>query len=137
LASESNIKTAEKIFSSVGQTFNIEEIHMNAVTGLSGSGPAFIYEVVAALRDGGMEAGLTRELSNTLAELTMLGSVKTLLKTKMSPEELKTMVASPGGTTVAGLRVMEEANFKATLQKAVIKASARAKEISEEFEKSL
>jgi pyrroline-5-carboxylate reductase len=136
-AQEKDLKTAEKIFSSVGDTMRVEERQMNAVTGLSGSGPAFIYEVIDALTDGGIEAGLPKDIAAALALKTALGSIKTMIKTKKTPEELKNMVASPGGTTVAGLRALEEANFKGALKKAVIKASARAKEISEEFERSL
>jgi len=136
-AQEKDLKTAEKIFSSVGDAIRIEEKNMNAVTALSGSGPAFVYEVVEALTDGGVEAGLSKELAAELAKLTVLGSIKTVIKTKKTPEELKAMVASPGGTTLAGLRVMEEGNFKGTLKKAVLRASARAKEISEEFDRSL
>lgn len=136
-AQEKDMKTAEKIFSSVGDTIRVEEKYMNAVTGLSGSGPAFVYEAINALADGGIESGLPKDLSMELALKTALGSVKTVVKTKKTPEELKNMVASPGGTTVAGLRALDEGNFKGALKKAVIKASARAKEISEEFEKSL
>ena len=136
-AQEADLKTAEKIFLSVGDTIRVEERQMNAVTGLSGSGPAFIYEMVDALTDGGIEAGLPKGISESLALKTALGSIKTMVRTKKPPEELKNMVASPGGTTVAGLRVLEEANFKGALKKAVVKASARAKEISEEFERSL
>jgi pyrroline-5-carboxylate reductase len=115
----------------------VEEKQMNAVTGLSGSGPAFIYEVVDALTNGGIEAGLPKDISAALALKTALGSIKTMVKTKKTPEELKNMVVSPGGTTIAGLRALEEANFKGALKKAVIKASARAKEISDDFERSL
>jgi len=136
-AQERDMRTAEKIFSSVGDAIRVEEKYMNAITALSGSGPAFVYEAVDAMTNGGIEAGLPKELSATLAKMTVLGSIKTMIKTKKSPEELKSMVASPGGTTVAGLRVLDEANFKGALKKAVIKASARAKEISEEFERSL
>jgi pyrroline-5-carboxylate reductase len=136
-ASGKDVKLAEKIFSSVGDVMMIEERHMNAVTALSGSGPAFIYEVISALTDGGVEAGLPKQLARELALKTVLGSVKTMIKTKKSPEELKNMVASPGGTTVAGLRIMDEANFKNILIKAVMRASARAAEISDEFERSL
>ena len=135
LAGESEIKLTEKIFSSVGETFRIEEKHMNAVTALSGSGPAFIYEVVIALMDGGVEAGLSKELAKKLAEKTIIGSIMTVVTTGKHPEELKAMVTSPGGTTLAGLRVMEEHNFRAILKKAVLRAAARAKEMSEEFEK--
>ena len=136
-AQEEDMKTAEKIFSCVGDTIRVEERQMNAITALSGSGPAFIYEAIDALTDGGIEAGLPKEMSSSLAIKTALGSIRTLIKTKRSPEELKNTVASPGGTTVAGLRALEEANFKGALKKAVVRASARAKEISEEFEKSL
>lgn len=137
LAKPSHLDTAEKIFRSVGDVIRVEEKLMNAVTGLSGSGPAFIYETLDAMADGGIYAGLPKELAMQLAQKTILGSIRTAIKTKKSPEELKNMVASPGGTTIAGLRVMEEANFKSILQKAVVKATARAKEISEEFDKSL
>jgi len=136
-AQEKDVKTAEKIFSCVGDTIRVEEKQMNAITALSGSGPAFIYEAIDALTDGGIEAGLPKDMSSALALKTALGSIKTLIKTKRSPEELKNAVASPGGTTVAGLRVLEEANFKGALKKAVVRASVRAKEISEEFERSL
>jgi pyrroline-5-carboxylate reductase len=136
-AQEKDLKTAEKIFSSVGDTIRVEEKYMNAVTALSGSGPAFVYEAIDALADGGIEAGLPKDLAAQLSLKTALGSIKTVIKTKRSPEELKNMVASPGGTTVAGLRVLDEGNFKGTLKKAVVKASARAREISEEFERSL
>jgi pyrroline-5-carboxylate reductase len=136
-AEENDLKTAEKIFSAVGDTIRVEERYMNAVTGLSGSGPAFVYEAINALADGGVESGLPKDMSMQLALKTVLGSVKTVIKTKKTPEELKNMVASPGGTTVAGLRVLDEGNFKGALKKAVMKASARAKEISEEFERSL
>ncbi len=135
LAGEADIKIAEKIFSSVGETFRIEEKYMNAVTALSASGPAFIYEVVIALMDGGVEAGLPKELAKKLAERTIIGSIMTVIRTGKHPEELKNMVTSPGGTTLAGLRVMDEHNFKSILKKAVVRAAARAKEISEEFEK--
>jgi pyrroline-5-carboxylate reductase len=136
-AQEKDLKTAEKIFSSVGDTIRVEEKYMNAITALSGSGPAFVYEVIDALVDGGIEAGLPKDLSAQLAVKTALGSIKTVIRTKKSPEELKNMVASPGGTTVAGLRSLDEGNFKGALKKAVVKASGRAKEISEEFERSL
>lgn len=136
-AQEKDMKTAEKIFSGVGDTIRIEERLMNAVTALSGSGPAFVYEVIDALTDGGVDAGLPKELALALVTKTVLGSVKTIIKTGRSPEQLKGMVVSPGGTTLAGLRVMDEANFKEILKKAVVRASVRAKEISEEFERSL
>jgi pyrroline-5-carboxylate reductase len=136
-AEEKDLKTAEKIFSSVGETIRVDEKNMNAVTALSGSGPAFVYETVDALVNGGIEAGLNKDMASRLALKTVYGSVKTLIETKRTPEELKTMVASPGGTTVAGLRVLDEGDFKGTLKKAVVKASARAKEISEDFERSL
>lgn len=137
LARESHIREAEMIFSAVGVTARIDEKHMNAVTALSGSGPAFVYETLSALTDGGIEAGLTKELAKKLAERTVFGSIMTVMKTGKSPEELKNMVVSPGGTTIAGLRVLEEGGFKSMLRKAVVKAAARAREISEEFDRSL
>lgn len=136
-AEDRDVRTAEKLFSSAGDTVRVEERYMNAITALSGSGPAFVYEVLDALIDGGVEAGLSKELAAKLAYKTLLGAARTIIKTKRSPEELKSMVTSPGGTTIAGLRVLEEGNFKDTLKKAVVRASSRAKEISEEFERSL
>jgi pyrroline-5-carboxylate reductase len=136
-AKEKDLKIAEKIFMSVGDAERADEKLMNAVTGLSGSGPAFVYETLSAMIEGGIEAGLSKELSKKLAEKTMLGSIKTVIKTKKSPDELRDMVTSPGGTTLAGLRVMEEGKFKSVLAKAVVRAAGRAKEISEEFERSL
>ena len=121
----------------MGDTVRVVERYMNAVTALSGSGPAFVYEALEAMIEGGLEAGLPKEMAKKLAEGTMLGSIKTVVKTKKSPEELVSMVASPGGTTVAGLRMLEEGNFKAAMRKAIVRASARAKEMSEEFERSL
>ncbi len=115
----------------------VDEKNMNAVTALSGSGPAFVYETVDALINGGMDAGLSKDMAAKLAQKTVLGSIKTVIETRRTPEELQAMVASPGGTTVAGLRVLDEGKFKGTLIKAVLKASARAKEISEDFERSL
>lgn len=132
-----HVETAKKIFSSVGDVFEVEEKLMNAVTGLSGSGPAFVYEAISAMTAGGVEAGLSKEMSQKLSELTVLGSVLTVINTGASPEELKNMVTSPGGTTLAGLRVMDEGKFKQTLSSAVVKAAARAEEISKEFDKSL
>lgn len=137
LAQEKDVKSAEKIFSSVGDTIRIDEKHMNAATSLSGSGPAFVYEIVNVLTDGGVEAGLTKDLAAELASKMMLGSIKTVIKTKKAPEELVAMVTSPGGTTIAGLRVLEEGKFKETLKKAIVQAAMRAKEIGEEFERSL
>ncbi len=137
LAGEGDIRSAEKIFSPVGETFKIDERYMNAVTALSGSGPAFVYEVIMALTDGGIEAGLPKEMAKKLAERTVFGSIMTVIKTGKHPEELKNMVTSPGGTTIAGLRVMEEHNFKAILKKAVLKSAARAREMSEEFDRTV
>ena len=136
-AQEKDLKMAEKIFSSVGDVSRIDEKYMNAVTGLSGSGPAFVYEMLEALTNGGIEAGLSRETAKKLAERTMLGAVCTVIRTGRTPEELKAMVTSPGGTTLAGLRVMDENGVKQALRKAVVRAAQRAKEISEEFERSL
>jgi len=136
-AEEKDMRTAEKIFSNVGDTIRVDEKLMNAVTALSGSGPAFVYETLNALIEGGIEAGLSKELSASLARATVLGSIRTVIKTGKSPEELKAMVTSPGGTTLAGLRVLDEAGFKSLVKKAVVRASARAREISEEFERSL
>ena len=94
----------QKILNSVGIAFSMDEKYLDAVTGLSGSGPAYIYMVIEAMADGGVLAGLPRDVSIALAAQTVLGSAKTVLETRKHPGELKDMVASPAGTTIEGIR---------------------------------
>ena len=132
-AGNSDLKTARDIFDCLGKTIVLEEKYFDAVTGLSGSGPAFVYEFIAALAQGGGKSGLDRETSYHLAVQTVLGSVMTLTETGKSPKELVEMVASPGGTTVEGLKIFEEANFSQIVSDAVYAAAARSKRISDDL----
>lgn len=128
---EADLIKVERIFRSVGEVVEVEEKLMDAVTGLSGSGPAFIYLVVEALVEAGEKLGLNKSVAEKLAVATTLGSAQTLLKTKKSPRELRDMVTSPGGTTLSGLRVLEERRTAEALTDAVIMAAKRAAELSQ------
>lgn len=131
--SNNSFKKAEAIFKTVGEVIEVPESWMNAVTALSGSGPAFIYQTLKALIEGGVRAGLPRKISSALALETMLGAVKTAKITGIEPEELTAMVASPGGTTVEGLKVLDQHKFKSVLAAAVAAAAKKAKNLSEKW----
>jgi pyrroline-5-carboxylate reductase len=130
-AKEEDRKTVQMILESVGVAFCLEEKLLDAVTGLSGSGPAFVYVVIEALADGGVMAGLPRDVSIALAAQTVLGSAKTVLETKKHPGELKDIVASPAGTTIAGLKILEESGVRGAFLKAVHAAAKRSEELGE------
>jgi len=123
------------IFSSVGKALPIEESKLDAVTGLSGSGPAYIFVLIEALADGGVRVGLPRDTALTLAAQTVLGSAKMVLESNSHVGQLKDSVASPGGTTIAGLHQLEIGAFRATLINAVKAATERATELSRLAEK--
>ncbi|MGM0601850.1 MAG: pyrroline-5-carboxylate reductase [Bacillota bacterium] len=123
------LKIAEKIFSAVGEAVIIEEKHMDAVTGLSGSGPAFIYILIEAMSDAGVLNGLPREKAVKLAAQTVRGSAEMVLKTGKHPAELKDIVTSPAGTTIAGLSVLEKRAFRSAIIEAVNRAAERSKEL--------
>ncbi|WP_066377133.1 pyrroline-5-carboxylate reductase [Anabaena sp. CA = ATCC 33047] len=120
---------AQQIFSAVGQVVEVSESLMDAVTGLSGSGPAYVAVLVEALADGGVAAGLPRTIANQLALQTVLGTAQLLQESKMHPAELKDRVTSPGGTTIAGLAKLEQAGFRSALIEAVKAATARSQEL--------
>jgi len=118
------------IFSSVGKALPIEESKLDAVTGLSGSGPAYVFVLIEALADGGVRVGLPRDVALTLAAQTVFGSAKMVLESKSHVGQLKDSVASPGGTTIAGLHQLELGGFRASLMNAVKAATERATELS-------
>lgn len=122
-------KIAIKLFSAVGQVVEVPENLMDAVTGLSGSGPAYVALMVEALADGGVAAGLPRGIANQLALQTVLGTATLLNESKLHPAELKDRVTSPGGTTIAGIVQLEKAAFRSALIEAVIAATARSQEL--------
>jgi pyrroline-5-carboxylate reductase len=124
-----DLDTAAEIFSAVGRVVTLEEDLMDAVTGLSGSGPAYVAVVVESLADGGVKMGLDRLTAMTLATQTVLGAARLMLETGMHPGALKDMVASPGGTTIAGIAAMEEGGIRDTFIKAVERATQRSREL--------
>jgi pyrroline-5-carboxylate reductase len=115
----------------LGIVRNVPEDYMNAVTGLSGSGPAFVYMMIESMADGGVLAGLPRSLALELATQTVFGAAKMVMETGEHPAILREMVTSPGGTSAAGLFAMEEAGFRAAVQRAVRDAAVRSKELGE------
>ena len=128
--SEIALKFANKLFSSVGIVVELDETHLDAVTGLSGSGPAYIFIIIEALADGGVKMGLARDISVKLAAQTVLGSAKLLLETKKHPGELKDMVATPAGTTITAIHELESARLRATLIRAVEAATIKSKSLN-------
>ena len=128
-ATPDDIAIVGQLFGAVGKAFALPEHLLDAVTGLSGSGPAFIYVLIEALADGGVRVGLPRDVAQTLAAQTVFGAAKMVLETGQHPAALKDAVASPGGTTIAGLHALEKAGFRAGLMDAVQAATERAKEL--------
>jgi len=128
-ATEDDLAMARYIFNSVGITVIVKEDLMDAVTGLSGSGPAYGFVIIEALSDAGVRMGLSRDVALRLAAQTLLGAAKLCLRGDKHPAELKDMVASPGGTTIAGLKAIEEGKLRATLIAAVEEATLRSREL--------
>jgi pyrroline-5-carboxylate reductase len=124
-----DLATAEEIFGAVGRVVVLDEDLMDAVTGLSGSGPAYVAIVIESLADGGVKMGLDRATAMTLATQTVLGSARLLTETGMHPGALKDMVSSPGGTTIAGIAALEEGGIRTTLIRAVERATQRSREL--------
>lgn len=125
---------ALEIFSSVGFAKVVSEDKMSAVTGLSGSGPAYIFQVIEALADGGVHEGLDRDTATSLAAQTVLGAAQMILSSGKNPGELKDMVCSPGGTTIAGVRKLEENKTRAAFMNAVIASSEKSKNMNKKYE---
>jgi pyrroline-5-carboxylate reductase len=131
-AHEEDIQLAMSIFNSVGKSVFLKENYlMDAVTGLSGSGPAYIFLIVDALADAGVKVGLSRQDALFLSIQTVLGAAKMLQETKAHPGQLKDMVTSPGGTAIAGLHTLEKGGLRTTLINAVEAATIRSKELGE------
>ncbi len=128
-ASEQDMAIAKALFDAVGITVELDEVHLDAVTGLSGSGPAYIFLILEALADAGVKVGLSRRAAQRLAAQTVMGSAKMLLETDEHPGKLKDMVTSPGGTAIAGLHTLEEGGLRTTLINAVETATKRAREL--------
>lgn len=121
---------AQKIFQTVGKTVIVDEKHMDAVTGLSGSGPAFLYIIIEALAEAGVNVGLPRDVATLLAAQTTLGSARMVLETGYHPALLKDAVTTPAGCTVDGILELEEGGLRVTLIKAVKRATQRARELA-------
>lgn len=128
-ASPEDGQWVQKLFSSVGSSFLVKESLLDAVTGLSGSGPAYAYLVIEALSDGGVACGLPREIATKLAAQTLLGSAKMVLETGLHPGALKDMVTSPGGTTIEGIHELENGNVRGSLMNAVRAATKKSKKL--------
>jgi len=132
-ATQEDLEVASSIFSAVGITTVVDESLMDAVTGLSGSGPAYVFLVIEALSDAGVKVGLPRYTALKLAAQTLLGSAKLLIETGAHPGHLKDQVTSPGGTAIAGLHTLEAGGLRTTLMNAVEAATKRARELGDQF----
>ncbi len=128
-------KIATKIFESVGTVVSVGEEQLDAVTGLSGSGPAYIFLLIEALIDGGVKMGLPRTTASTLAIQTVLGAATMVRETQLHPAILRDLVTTPGGTTIQGIHVLETKGFRSTLMEAVAAATRRSQELSEPSKK--
>jgi len=128
-ATPEDLATAQQIFGAVGRAVIVDEKLMDAVTGLSGSGPAYVFTIIDALADAGVKQGIPRQLALELAAQTVLGAAKMVLETGEHPGKLRDMVTSPGGTTIEGLHMLEKGKLRATLMNAVEAATMRSREL--------
>lgn len=136
-ANENDVTAARELFEAVGRVVVLDEVLLDAVTGLSGSGPAYVMLIIEALADGGVKMGLHRDTALLLAAQTVYGSAKLLLETGEHPGRLKDMVTSPGGTAIAGLHTLESGALRKTLIDAVESASLRAAALGQEMAQKL
>ena len=132
-ATEADLEVARALFTAVGRVVTLDESLLDAVTGLSGSGPAYIMLMIEAMADGGVKVGLHRDTALLLAAQTVYGSAKLLLETGEHPGRLKDMVTSPGGTAIAGLHTLESGGLRRTLIDAVEAATNRAIQLGEQM----
>lgn len=128
-ATVADLDFVERMLSTVGLAVRVAEPLLDAVTGLSGSGPAYVFQVIEALSDGGVRMGLTRDVATKLAAQTVLGAARMVLETGEHPGVLKDNVASPGGTTIAGLHALEQGGLRGCLMNAVEAATERSREL--------
>ncbi len=122
----------EKLLAALGTAVEVAEPQMDAVTGVSGSGPAYVFEFAAALRDAGVAAGLSPEVALQLAQETLLGAARLLVRRGIEPEKLRDAVTSPNGTTFAGLQRLAARDFRGTIRETVLAAKARSEELSKD-----
>ncbi len=130
-ATAADAELAKKLLSAVGIAMQVKENLLDAVTGLSGSGPAYVYQFIEALSDGGVAAGLPRDIATKLAAQTVLGGAKMVLETGQHPGALKDQVTSPGGTTIEGLHELEKGKLRATVMSAVRAATEKSKKLGQ------
>jgi pyrroline-5-carboxylate reductase len=128
-AKPEHLETARKLFEAVGRSVIVDEKHMDAITGLSASGPAFIYIILESLAEAGVKVGLPRDLATLLSAQTVEGSASMVLETGDHPALLKEAVTTPAGCTIDGIMELEDGKLRVTLIKAVVKAAERAKEL--------
>jgi pyrroline-5-carboxylate reductase len=129
-AQKQHLELATKFFAAVGRTVVVDEKHMDAVTGLSASGPAYIYIILESLAEAGVKVGLPRDIATLLAAQTTMGAARVVLETGDHPALLKDAVTTPAGCTIDGIMELEEGKLRVTLIKAVVKAVQRAKELA-------
>ncbi|KAG8053958.1 hypothetical protein GUJ93_ZPchr0001g32342 [Zizania palustris] len=131
MATENDENRVKSLFSAIGKVWTAEEKYFDAVTGLSGSGPAYIFLAIEAMADGGVAAGLPRDLALGLASQTVLGAATMVNQTGKHPGQLKDQVTSPAGTTITGIQELEKGAFRGTLINAVVAATKRCRELSQ------
>ncbi len=130
--SKMDVKIAHRLFEAIGSTVDVDEMQLDAVTGLSGSGPAYIFMIIEALSDAGVKMGLSRRVANILTIQTVLGSAKLARESGKHPGELKDMVTSPGGTSISGLHTLEAGGLRTTLMNAVEDATRRSLDLGKQ-----
>lgn len=132
-ATHEHMESAHRLFQAIGIVVEVPEEAMDTVTGLSGSGPAYIYYMVEAMQQAGVEAGLKADIARQLTLQTLLGAAHMLIETEEEPAELRRKVTSPGGTTLAGLETLRQYQFEKAVQSAIFRAKERSKELGDAF----